>query len=201
MKLHGCLLLLLLNLITSSGCKKDDTFTNTNVEVILPLSVGNSWTYKVTPYDTGGNPLTYNLPDVGVQVYYDTLVGSDRWYSLSQHRPAVGFDWRSNKSDGLWQQDAYSRTYLLYKYPANANETYSSASAQVTVLAVDQMVTVPKGTYACIKYKFVDLGARATFYAYVSPNLGEIKFERIGNTPSGADYVYQTVELKSAVIR
>ena len=80
-----------------TSCDSNNVVENkpTNKQsVIIPLSVGNEWTYKQTRYDTNGVAISsYNFNST---ISSDTLLGNEIWYRKSDGEYAI------NRNDGLW---------------------------------------------------------------------------------------------------
>ena len=149
MKTTALVLTLLLFVL---GCsKKSDNPVSTvddTTNQILPLQVGNSWTYNVMTYDTAGTGTFYAL--INMVVVRDTTIGGERWYIVSSSG-ASGVGILKVKSDGLWYHSA-AGNFLGIKYPAADLSAFLMQSITVSVVSNSASVTVPKGTFSCIKY-------------------------------------------------
>lgn len=126
-------------------CKKDENPTN-NVILgsIMPLKVGNTWTFRVSIYDTNGVP--FSSSDEVLSITRDTTIGNEKWFRF-------GSSWVTNRSDGLWRLTNSGTAYLVFKYPAKVNDTYSSDGEQVVVTSINQTVSVLHGQYSCYAYR------------------------------------------------
>jgi hypothetical protein len=160
--------------------------------VIIPLKVGNSWTYKVTAYDSLGAILPFSIGDISLRVTSETTIGSEKWYQ-------VNGSLLTNRADGMWSRDSAGREQLTFKYPANVNDSYSSSGGPIVVSTTNQTVTVPQGQYACYGYR-QGSGTGFDVIQYCAPNVGLVKVEAYQQTLSGRQYVATTFELKALTI-
>lgn len=118
---------------------------------ITPLALGNWWAYKHIFFkdEFGGVKNVYNDT---IRITQDTLINGEYWYYHSW-----GF-LIATRPDGLWQRYTFGSlegsTLLLYKYPANSNDTIvlSDSDAKVIVLSTDTSVSTGIGCYSAYCY-------------------------------------------------
>ena len=162
-----------------SSCKDESNIVNPPIETIeiVPLNVGNSWSYQTTVYDTLGSVVSTTIDSFSVAS--DTLINGKKYFNLStsvlRWNNTVGF-WMTTPSDSL----------LLYKYPANVGDEYSNT---LKVICKDSSIVIPKGTFKCYGY------SGTVAIDYVSPGIGLIKEEWFKNKFDGVKYLYQKQEL------
>lgn len=175
-------------LLFFSSCKKDSTPTEpqSNAGEILPLKVRNQWIGRVTNLDSPSQPSHLDT----MVVTKDTVIQNQEWFFITGWYLYV-----TNRTDGLWAYDG-SQTWLLWKYPAAAGESYRRLSDTVTVVSTDAIPNVPAGTYRCYQYRIEG----SDFSAYVSPNIGPIRMGPYIVTTDSDPWAYQAMwELFRAV--
>lgn len=166
------------------GCKDNDenpVQPSSNNQSIIPLKIGNSWTYKVTTFDENGNIL-HTWQDIR-QIEKDTLIQNEKWFFYY-------YEWRCSRSDGIYsyKPNTSKQYYLEYKYPGNVNETYSLGYITVTIISTNQNITVPKGNFVTYKYRFLNPTDEYE-YDYLSPNIGPVLMEYYSKNQSGNFFV------------
>lgn len=183
-------LFLPLVLVFLLGCKNS---TSPDIpEVMMPLTLGNSWTYDDTSYTYPGfiqysGTFTVTLTGSTImkgkkyELFDDILTGPTR-----------------NDGEGTWRLsiDSSHSEYLLYKYPGFVGDTFNfdtvtftSANLQeltiygyTKIITTDTLITVPSGTFKCYGYESDNFTIKdgklysKDFY-YASPNIGFIKGE------------------------
>ncbi len=191
------LVLLVATIVTMNlACKKDDDPSGGGGlgGAIIPLKVGNSWTFRGTFYDTLGGVLSIPLDDLVIRITRDTTIGSDKWFGEQG-------SWLINRLDGLWSRTSAGREYLVFKFPANVNDSYDSNGERVTVTATNQSVTVPQGQHSCYKYSSGGGSSSAPeVIQYCAPNVGLVKIEFYQRTLSGRNYLAGSYDLKQLTL-
>lgn len=143
---------------------------------IVPLATGNQWVFN-----------TYNT-----QAYtFQGTITMDIEEQLSNNRYLYG--WTVDLTNGNYtynqgacqlKEDGYyegslTSLHLLYKYPAKkGDEFFYTAISKHIVSSVYEVITVPAGTFECIRYDtyWSDYEGKWTFdcYTWVSPGVGQI---------------------------
>jgi hypothetical protein len=159
------------------------------------MTVGTTWTYQFTDSVEGGPPPT-KADTFGItkQIVVADSVDSTgvRWSGMNNgaYQP-LGDDlssvpsYYSNRNGGFWFL-AFSVAppavipptfYLMFKYPAKRGDTYyptaNLAFVQrdlVTVTASDTLITVPAGSFHCLRYDLNGLDVM-----FVAPGIGIVK--------------------------
>jgi hypothetical protein len=199
--MKSILIFILLNLavFTLSSCKKSNPVSTPAEEQIYPLAIGDTWVTLSTVYDTTGVVLWTEL-DTST-VWSDTIVSGKMWYSISS-LPSRGPIYYTNESDGFWEMIVgISGPTLLYKFPANAGDTWSVQGNAVSfnkgsLLSNGVSVTVPKGTYDCYEYRMFE-NSQLVEDAYFYPGVGLVELNVYSNTNSGRPYIQVQGELVS----
>lgn len=179
------------------GCDKSATIVDPPVstDVIFPLAVNNEWVYTKKYFDTTG--AISSQSNTTLSIVKDSVRLGEKIYVNNQSVYFV------NRTDGFWIFDITGKSdnqYLLLKYPCKLNETYNGAPtiyrngvpnvATVTVASLNESVTVPAGTFTCIKY-VVESHDPATgkkddrVINYCSPKTGLIIYERYNYYDNG----------------
>jgi hypothetical protein len=162
-------------------------------DVLMPLAVGNSWTFRITTYDSTGH---ISWMDTSVSyIRGDTFVSGLRWFMEGYNGPMVGLPAYRNDEAGLHYIVFGSRT-LTYKYPAHAGDT----SSPYIVESIDSLVHTPLGDLHCYVYQFDWYGATA--HIIFAPGIGMVREEVLGLPwESDSAYLVQTHDLISASIK
>jgi hypothetical protein len=178
---HASWILLLAVLTFPAACSKDEDSGITQGEPtvkIMPLAMNNQWDFKVVRVDSLGDTLQ-SLAQSMI-IIGDTSVSGTTWYQYQMgfSQSTGPFPMMANKNDGLWAAgpDAGDLPYMLAKYPASVGEIWTNASGSDTfsVEAVDLNITVPAGTYDCMKYVIHRPTGDST-HSYFAPGVGLVK--------------------------
>ena len=129
-----------------------------NHEPLLPEAEGRTWTYIRSSWNSADT--------VNYTIYKAEMINGEQWYSfdLGMH-PASMF---TNRDNGMWVRPRYdtSSDLLLIKYGAWTGDMYGAENIvlhsiegepiycihSVRVDAVNNMVTVPAGTFSSTVY-------------------------------------------------
>ncbi len=155
---------------------------------IYPLATGNSWTYRISYYDTLGAL-------VQVSDYIDTIgsltiIGTQQWYFW--HDPG---EYLSNLPGGTWyriiQRDTITPAQLYYKYPAAVGDQWDvnfllGPPSKMTLISKNTPVEVPAGRFACHVYRYGD----TRNVDYLVPGIGRVYSDLYFSVPSGKSYRY-----------
>ncbi len=131
-----------------SNCKKDDApVARTEV------SLGTEWTYRYKKFDAAG--VINKTISVKYRVSSEQSISGEKWFVITDSTQTPLFV-LTTRTDGLYQY-TNSNDYLLCKYPATANETYSSYNngedEDFTVKEAGATVNVPKGDIMVNRYE------------------------------------------------
>ncbi len=158
----------------SFGCEKSNPVSNDILtQGIIPIAKGNSWYYSGIWYDTLGSVIQRSYAKTDVKG--DTIIFGKKLAFYSGRRVA-------NSDSGLIAYAGYSlfaeaptdtivNYMLLYKYPARTGDIYDYG---MRIGTTDTIVSVPAGTFHCIKYMYYENGILG-YSEYVSPGIGVIK--------------------------
>lgn len=183
---------LLMNLSCGNSDDEQSVSTPGTPNVILPMQVGNSWTYQRMSYDTQGAIVA--LDTMTERIARDTLIYGERWYIWET---VSGLSIGTLRSDGYWELVGYEPALWL-RYPASLNDTYTITETGPTihVLALDTLIAAPYGTIHCIAYEQLSSrdGVRARI-DYCAANTGLVRTDEFVHTSGGQDSLARRLDL------
>ncbi len=190
--LTGFVILALVAIMLISCAGTTDTPPPAKSQEIIPLKIGNSWTYEDVEYD----------PDYQSEVAFDTLhesitvdttISATKWFSNSANNSYFS----SNSTDGYYvtykNNDGVFVNSLFFKYPCNINDKYSifipdfNETFQITVIQTSIVVSTSAGTFFCYKYEAVSPKLKLEFY--ITPGKGIIKRVTYNVKPNTETYI------------
>jgi len=154
--------------------------------MIFPLAVGNWWVIHTTNYDTTG--AVYSTRQDTIRILRDTTINNERWF--------IGYGILTNRVDGLYdyQPGSVSPASLELKYPVSVPNDWVYRGIPMKILAVNDTLTVPAGTFVCHYYRsgYDGITYNDEFY---SPEIGLVKRECYNPLAGGGVYKYLEYEL------
>jgi hypothetical protein len=103
---------------------------------------------------------------------------SDNRYQYGWTVEYINGDFRYSQGTCQLKEDGYYQASLLYKYPAKKGEEYSNGLSNIKVSSLYEVITVPAGTFKCIRYETYwsdfEGGWKFDCYTWVSPGVGQI---------------------------
>lgn len=179
-----------------AGCSKSDDNQDQPPATpsLIPLQIGNNWNYRSTMQDT---VITTHFNTV----IGDTSIRDEDWFIMTYDNQVSVL--LNNRSDGLWfwnnSKSTMGTSILYYRYPVPAGtEYYTTDSVFVSVVSVNESVTVPMGTFSCYHYTMKYPG-NAVYQEYYCPGTGLIKLEKY-YVDGSIIILKDKVELLSAVL-
>jgi hypothetical protein len=170
---------MLLLIFAFLGCKEVNMIDPPiDTSAIIPLKVGNTWTYQFTMYDSLGS-VWASFPE-STSILSDTLINGRKVFLFS----SLDYFW--NEESGFWTQTSGKQPLLVYKYPANVGESYGLL---ITVICKDSTINTPKGIFNCYGY------SSGIANSFVAPEIGVVKREYFQNRADGTAYLFQKEEL------
>jgi len=160
---------------------------------LVPLKIGNSWSFKVTTYDTLGSVAW--IDTLTFFIKKDTVINNLVWYLQGFEGTMIGKLGFLNDSLGyhISNFEGYSE---LFPYPAEVGESM----AGITVVAKDSVVQTPLGKVNCYIYRQYFFGY--SYYNIYAPGIGLIYQETPGKPfSSNKIYLSQTSELISTNVK
>jgi len=175
------------------SCTGDDNDDDGPTGIVMPLSIGNSWTYSYNSAQIGTG--TFTMKGTGTQ----TVLGVEATridYSGSFYDGMGYWILLRNDSDGLnFYGDAFNGIVnlpdLWCKYPCSTGDTWQTsgqgAVVNWVVISTDETITVNGVSYSTIHVTGVTQGSGSVAEHWWALNIGEVKFEvtMAGATLSG----------------
>jgi hypothetical protein len=176
---HSAALTVLILALLLTSCN-DEPSGPSGGGIFFPLSMGNSWSYRYTMYDsTGGVRDTVTVTEF---VDGEFTVNGTRWCSIMD--PMAWFfgirPFYANLQGGLYVSlDSAKTSERKYKYPAAMNEAVVQNGDTVWIAGTAITVLVPAGTFTCVQYqkRFIREGLYFTENTYIAPGIGIVKTE------------------------
>ena len=188
-----CVALLSFTFILSGCTKSNPAGPSPSNSEIVPLTMGNAWTYRsiiYSPADSvlGDGPLS-------ILVNRDTTISGIHLFSF--------WGWAAEGDSGLTTYtDGHFTLYL--KYPIDKGATYYASGWGFTVLVstIDTTITVPAGSFNCIDYQFYAQGYLDAEY-FACPRVGVVKevFYFGSNYPPAASVIQNVQILTSYTVK
>ncbi len=179
----ACVALLSVPFVLSSCTKSNPAGPSPSNSEIVPLTMGNAWTYRSIMYSAtdsvlGDGPLS-------ILVNRDTTISGVHLFSY--------WGWAAEGDSGLTTYaDGYFTLYL--KYPVDKGATFYAWGFSVLVSTLDTTISVPAGSFHCIDYKFYDQNYLNGEY-FACPGVGVIKLlSYFGSNDTAAASVIQNVQ-------
>lgn len=182
----------------------DDSSTNQDRTVMMPLKVGNEWTGTLTTVDPGGE----HSGSMTIRVQDRIIVNNEKWY-IMQHiidgEIIYPDQMHTNRYDGVWVwytcRDSIAGEPLMWaKYPAEVGDTFTTGHlglVTATLVSKDTSVSVPLGDFDCYCYFWLpNILWPPVHYYYVVPQLGIVKWEMYCPGPDDAPYLCEKWELE-----
>lgn len=161
---------------------------------IMPLKIGNSWTYERSVRDNPGDPFTVDTITVRIDRY--VREGHEIWYHPS------GYPWQQlwiNRGDEFWVWPQAEAPYKLADHRLAYSDTWAGPSDDCDVFLHynDGYYDLPaKGAFL---YDYIltcsgEPGNVRSTYRFI-PRLGIADVRMETSLPSGLDFVNQTLRL------
>ena len=147
---------------------------------LVPLAVGNTWTYRAIEFDRYGVPIDTVERDRSSEVVADTVVAGWTWYReavVDEGTGDRGGEWWAVREDGLWSDpgDLDGAGYLRLPYPAPPGATGAGRFGEAWTLAsTDTTVTVPAGTFRCHHYRYRSVYMVYDDDVFYAPGIGRV---------------------------
>jgi hypothetical protein len=168
---------------------------------LIPLAVGNHWIMQSSSYDSLGNLTSVSPPDTMVAIASDTIVNGVRWYVRPWLDVLIAYR-LSELGVHVRLVSAHDDTteFLYFRYPANLGDTlgypdvwfngtkpkyYSSSSSMSRLTSLDTIVSVPAGTFRCVRYRVARHGEPIGTDYYFAAGYGWIRKDMWSITPLG----------------
>ncbi|MBX3042827.1 MAG: hypothetical protein KIT33_11900 [Candidatus Kapabacteria bacterium] len=163
----------------------DNPTEPSKIKRILPLDKGNIWIYQ--EYEVKGEDSLVKYKMDTIKVLSDTIIDDFRFSYIKYFSRIFSFGYINDSLLSYVDPNYKLNHYLIYTYPCNVGDFYSSDFGLCKVENIDTTITVRAGKFRCIKYKFyARMGTGHGFddYHYCSPGVGLIKIEHLENSHS-----------------
>ena len=164
---------------------------------LCPLNVGNSWTYEQTIYYE-----ETSISQIGeVEIKSSNTIDGITGFSIEEYSEGDPVTLVNNDIDGncvayFFDNSLLIHNTILYKknvkkddhwdyktvvYLDKDSSIYDIEQVTMTCVAVDTLITTPKGDFKCIGFSFSYGGVdengnhNNTIISYISENVGEVK--------------------------
>lgn len=188
------------------SCSNSTSPESLDENEVIPLTMGNSWSYNYTYLDDNGNQT--NSGKMESTIDKDTTVSDITYYRYSNHHLV----WYTNKDDGYRAFNSIpdkETEILMYKYPVSKGDIYGTSEYSVEVISVNEKITVPFGTFNVIHYSTTKLNSNSIMNNYevksletfVAPGIGLVKRIFIAIDSNGGEFVVNSEELESCRLK
>jgi hypothetical protein len=180
------------------GCDSTAPQTEHSIQDIMPLASGNQWTYVVSQYTTGGGLQRVDTIGDFIGASY-TFDGNSGYYPTACGCPYGFLHYSGN--DLLIYDSTNKTSSIVLRYPMGADESIilvDSIDQQglrlqgaLRMLSRNSSVTVPAGTFNCVKYEELYLYGADNFldtaqiiYKYYAHGIGLVMREQYRQFPN-----------------
>ena len=160
------------------GCNNDS-----NPPVIMPLKIGNQWTYENTLFATNIYPIMRDT--LITKIVGDTIYQNEEWFKTSDNW------YYSNRSNGAFLTFLPYKPSLIAKYPCFVGDTFYCEGYNTfkKVISTNGVVATSLGSFICIQYRHtgIDLSSNTSWYIdeFYCPNYGLIREDYYHMNASG----------------
>ncbi len=198
-------------LFVISACSNRGTDSGISDDQIVPVAVGNSWSYMELPAaGFSGDTIVYTLiitKDTMMTLNIGGIINIGRWFRVTG-LAGIPPTYYADRSDGNWMTffindglNIIPVISLVAKYPASIGDTYTrlypppinTGSQNVEVISTGASVTVPAGTFSCVGYRMTLLSdGRRQADAYYSLGVGLVKINHYDLAPGNNSVTRET---------
>jgi hypothetical protein len=184
----------LICLVAYSSCSDQGNpigpLRSNNPNALVPLEVGNRWTFRITSYERDG--IVGWVDTLTFYIRADTIVDGVRWALEGYDGGMAGVRGFRNDTAG-YHTTNFEGIEHTYPYPARTGDTVGIW----IVLSTDSLVNTPMGVLHCYCYRsYIWYGYPWTeLYA---PGIGPVYTESVVIPWVGRPYAVETAELISA---
>lgn len=161
---------------------------------IMPLQIGNSWTYERSVRDNPDDPFTVDTITVRIRRF--EMQDHEAWYVPS------GYPWRelwTNRGDEFWVWPQAEAPYKLANHRLAYSDTWAGPSDDCDVFLLYDAGYYDLSAKGAFLYDYIftcsgEPGNVRSTYRFI-PRLGIADVRMETSLPSGLDYVNQTLRL------
>ncbi len=200
------LFVFILSAILIISCSDNSTNEKSSSKEILPLKIGNSWTYTRYKFSSYKRDSVTFVDTVSYSVSSSINLNGENWFFIKFNSNVDDYIY-TNRNDGLWCLYAkdtnnidLATAKLFLKYPTKNNDTTTIDSGTYKTINVDEYLSTPAGVFDCIKYSKIEFEGVKNCGMYYSPNVGKVMTEEIIDL-NYHDRVWDTTFLQSTLIK
>lgn len=157
-------------------------------DVLIPLKIGNEWTYSHNVYSDDGNIMMHM--EYTSKIEKDSTLKGTKYffYYMPDSTNDIDDHWEaySNKKTGLYKLLIYKNGLyneeLKFKYPGNIDDNYYNTEGKNTIESINSGVDVPAGYFTdCYMYSIKN--ETSITQTYYKPGVGMVLFQiyRVSN--------------------
>lgn len=188
-------LAVLILLVVYSCSEKDNPIVPSTpteaLKVLVPLKIGNSWSFRVTTFDTTGSISWIDTLTFFIRT--DTIVNGIHWYLQGYDGVMLGQLGFRNGTVGFHETNFVGANWN-YPYPSKKGQYFENYFVEST----DSIVATPFGELHCYVYKYDWFGTPGRMI--FAPGIGWVRTESVGKTWGGTVWLAQTKDLVAAEI-
>ena len=152
---------------------------------LIPLTVGTQWEFVGKTYhDAWGNPLQ-NIIDTTISKIHQLREIDGIQYAVLNNSLINFIAYQLTDSAlytiNYFNNSATKDTLDIHKYPTKTGDqwTVTNTSRVITVVSTSESITVPAGTFQCIKYRIDQIDSPENYYniEYLAVGVGFVRFE------------------------
>ncbi len=200
------LLIIILSTILIISCSDNSTNEVNSSKEILPLKVGNFWTYSRQKFSSYKRDSVTFVDTVNYSVSSSINLNGENWFFMKFNSMVDEYIY-TNRKDGLWCLYAKDTNNidlpsakLFLKFPTKNNDTTTIDSGTYKTINVDEYLSTQAGIFDCIKYSKIEFERVKNCGLYYSPNVGKVMTEEIFDLKYH-DRVWDTTFLQSTLIK
>jgi hypothetical protein len=184
-----CISLLIMGVIFSFTSCQDDKNESQIIEEIMPIAVGNNWTYAYhnLSYETTDTSISSigefkEINGYGGYEYGSNLIKSDEngntilvcSYSETDTIYPETIVYMKNLEIG----ESFDYHMIVRSEDDNGSEILEERTVEETCINKDTLISVPAGDFNCIVYEYSPDNGSNIFKLYLSIGVGSVKTER-----------------------
>ncbi len=193
------LILFLFSLV--SGCEDEPIKQSLNKSLLIPLKIGNEWTYIDSSVNAEG---THAFVETKTYVIIkDSIWNEEKMFMFNRtdFMDINLYGYFLNRADGTYLFDSSNianEPQMFIKFPVYKNNGFKGYTDFLIVSNIDTSYTTPAGLFNCIMYESIKSDKNNSYYIhYFSPGIGHIASEYYYKNIGEDYYLVRTVILTS----
>jgi hypothetical protein len=162
------------------GCGDEPGKPTDNNSELLPLKVGNQWTYAYTSFNSDGDSTHTEIKTY--EIIKDSVYNGEKIYYLNRS-DFLGLlikGYFLNRNDGIHvlnTEHGAADPQILLKFPVDNNSEFDAYPYRMKVGKADTTIATPAGEFKCIKYSKIYDKDKPFYIHYFCPGIGNIASE------------------------